>query len=133
MAGGEVFVIDRVVTNPGCARRFVDTYLAEYAPAGRMNQQRALHHSVRPVMRCAARSRESAGTASLRRGECTAATIASTSCAAVAGSVTPACSGGAGLWLIFGANRSTTAGSPVSADADGPRPGVGARSLQLPA
>jgi hypothetical protein len=29
---GEVFVIDRVVTRPGCARRFVDTYLAEYAP-----------------------------------------------------------------------------------------------------
>ncbi len=24
MADGEVFVIDRVVTRPGCARRFVD-------------------------------------------------------------------------------------------------------------
>jgi hypothetical protein len=30
-----VFVIDRVVTRPGCARRFVDTYLAEYAPGAR--------------------------------------------------------------------------------------------------
>src|SRR5689334_7331064 len=35
MAGGEVFVIDRVVTRPGCARAFVDTYLAEYAPGAR--------------------------------------------------------------------------------------------------
>lgn len=35
MAHGEVFVIDRVVTRPGCARRFVDTYLAEYAPGAR--------------------------------------------------------------------------------------------------
>jgi hypothetical protein len=33
MAGGCVFVIDRVVTRPGCARRFVDTYLAGYARA----------------------------------------------------------------------------------------------------
>jgi hypothetical protein len=32
MADGEVFVIDRVVTRPGCARDFVDTYLAEYVP-----------------------------------------------------------------------------------------------------
>ncbi|OBK34164.1 hypothetical protein A5659_01655 [Mycobacterium sp. 1165196.3] len=32
MADGEVFVIDRVVTRPGCARRFVDAYLADYAP-----------------------------------------------------------------------------------------------------
>lgn len=35
MADGEVFVIDRVVTRPGCARRFVDAYLAEYAPGAR--------------------------------------------------------------------------------------------------
>ncbi|EFG79416.1 hypothetical protein HMPREF0591_0675 [Mycobacterium parascrofulaceum ATCC BAA-614] len=35
MAGGHVFVIDRVVTRPGCARRFVDAYLAEYAPGAR--------------------------------------------------------------------------------------------------
>ncbi len=35
MADGEVFVIDRVITRPGCARRFVDTYLAEYAPGAR--------------------------------------------------------------------------------------------------
>jgi hypothetical protein len=32
MVDGRVFVIDRVVTKPGCARTFVDTYLAEYAP-----------------------------------------------------------------------------------------------------
>jgi hypothetical protein len=35
MADGEVFVIDRVVTRPGCARQFVDTYLTEYAPGAR--------------------------------------------------------------------------------------------------
>ncbi|OBG38328.1 hypothetical protein A5672_16560 [Mycobacterium alsense] len=35
MADDRVFVIDRVVTRPGCARRFVDTYLAEYAPGAR--------------------------------------------------------------------------------------------------
>lgn len=31
----EVLVVDRVVTEPGCARRFVDSYLAGYAPAAR--------------------------------------------------------------------------------------------------
>lgn len=35
MADGRVFVIDRVVAKPGCARKFVDTYLAEYAPGAR--------------------------------------------------------------------------------------------------
>ena len=35
MANDEVFVIDRVVTRPGCARRFIDAYLAEYAPGAR--------------------------------------------------------------------------------------------------
>lgn len=35
MADGAVFVIDRVVTQPGCARRFVEAYLAEYAPGAR--------------------------------------------------------------------------------------------------
>jgi hypothetical protein len=35
MADGEVYVIDRVVTQPGCARKFVDSYLAEYAPGAR--------------------------------------------------------------------------------------------------
>lgn len=35
MANGEVFVIDRVITRPGCARRFVDSYLGEYAPGAR--------------------------------------------------------------------------------------------------
>ena len=32
---GAVFVIDRVVTRPGCARRFVDAYLTSYAPGAR--------------------------------------------------------------------------------------------------
>ena len=31
----EVFVVDRVVTAPGCAQRFIDAYLAGYAPAAR--------------------------------------------------------------------------------------------------
>ena len=35
MADGRVFVIDRVVTKPGCTKKFVDTYLAEYAPGAR--------------------------------------------------------------------------------------------------
>ena len=35
MSDGVVYVIDRVVTRPGCARRFVDAYLAEYAPGAR--------------------------------------------------------------------------------------------------
>ena len=35
MADGDVFVIDRVVTRPGRARRFVDAYLSEYAPGAR--------------------------------------------------------------------------------------------------
>lgn len=35
MADGRVFVIDRVVTKPGCARKFVQTYLAGYAPGAR--------------------------------------------------------------------------------------------------
>lgn len=32
---GEVFVVDRVVTRPGCAKAFVESYLAEYAPDAR--------------------------------------------------------------------------------------------------
>lgn len=35
MADGEVFVIDRVVTRPGRAREFIDTYLNGYAPGAR--------------------------------------------------------------------------------------------------
>lgn len=35
MTIGEVFVIDRVLTKPGQARRFVERYLAEYAPGAR--------------------------------------------------------------------------------------------------
>ncbi|HVQ84336.1 MAG TPA: hypothetical protein VER10_05010 [Mycobacterium sp.] len=35
MANGQVIIIDRVVTRPGRARRFVDRYLAEYAPGAR--------------------------------------------------------------------------------------------------
>ena len=36
MADGRVFVIDRAMTKPGCARTFVDSYLAEYAPGARL-------------------------------------------------------------------------------------------------
>ena len=32
MTEREVFVVDRVITRPGRAREFIDTYLAEYAP-----------------------------------------------------------------------------------------------------
>lgn len=35
MSDGQVYVIDRVITRPGCARNFVDTYLSGYAPAAR--------------------------------------------------------------------------------------------------
>lgn len=31
----EVFVVDRVVTRPGCAQKFIDAYLAGYAPGAR--------------------------------------------------------------------------------------------------
>jgi hypothetical protein len=35
VADGAVYVIDRAVARPGCARTFVDRYLAEYAPGAR--------------------------------------------------------------------------------------------------
>ncbi|KDE12239.1 hypothetical protein [Rhodococcus aetherivorans] len=35
MADETIFVVDRVVTKPGCAREFVDSYVAEYVPGGR--------------------------------------------------------------------------------------------------
>ena len=35
MAHETIYVIDRVVTKPGCARRFVDAYVTEYVPGGR--------------------------------------------------------------------------------------------------
>jgi hypothetical protein len=35
MSEGQIFVIDRVVTQPGRCREFVDRYLAEYAPGAR--------------------------------------------------------------------------------------------------
>jgi hypothetical protein len=35
MAEGRIFVIDRMVSKPGCARTIVDTYLADYAPGAR--------------------------------------------------------------------------------------------------
>jgi hypothetical protein len=35
VADGAVYVIDRVVTRPGCAKAFIDSYLAEYAPGAR--------------------------------------------------------------------------------------------------
>ena len=42
MADGGVYVIDRVVTRPGCARKFVDLYLSEYAP-GAVERGMTLH------------------------------------------------------------------------------------------
>ncbi|MBO0863593.1 MAG: hypothetical protein J2P16_00780 [Mycobacterium sp.] len=45
MADGQVYVIDRVVTATGCARKFVDAYLSGYAPGARgrgMTLQRVL-------------------------------------------------------------------------------------------
>ncbi|OBI49339.1 hypothetical protein A5707_16825, partial [Mycobacterium kyorinense] len=42
---GQVYVIDRVITRPGCAKTFVDTYLSGYAPGARsrgMTLQRVL-------------------------------------------------------------------------------------------
>jgi len=35
MADETIYVIDRVVTKPGCARQFVDAYVADYVPGGR--------------------------------------------------------------------------------------------------
>jgi hypothetical protein len=35
MADGRIFVIDRMVTKPGCARTIIDSYLADYAPGAR--------------------------------------------------------------------------------------------------
>jgi hypothetical protein len=35
MTDGLIFVIDRMVTKPGCARTIIDTYLADYAPGAR--------------------------------------------------------------------------------------------------
>lgn len=32
---GEVYVIDHVTTRPGCAKVFIENYLAEYAPGAR--------------------------------------------------------------------------------------------------
>ena len=32
---GDVYVVDRVVTQPGCAKDFIDYYLTEYAPGAR--------------------------------------------------------------------------------------------------
>ena len=35
MTDSLIFVIDRMVTKPGCARTIIDTYLADYAPGAR--------------------------------------------------------------------------------------------------
>src|SRR3984957_445782 len=35
MTDGLIFVIDRMVTKPGCARTIIDTFLADYAPGAR--------------------------------------------------------------------------------------------------
>lgn len=43
-----VFVIDRVLTKPGQTRRFVDRYLAEYAPGARERGMTLLNVLVSP-------------------------------------------------------------------------------------
>lgn len=48
MGEGAVYVIDRVVTRPGCARRFVDAYLAGYAPGARSRGMTLEHVLVSP-------------------------------------------------------------------------------------
>ncbi|TQR86589.1 hypothetical protein D8S82_10540 [Mycobacterium hodleri] len=45
---GEVYVVDRVITKPGCAKRFVDAYLAEYAPGARQRGMTLCHVLVSP-------------------------------------------------------------------------------------
>jgi hypothetical protein len=35
MGDGEVYVVDRVITRPGCAKEFVDACLSRYAPGAR--------------------------------------------------------------------------------------------------
>lgn len=48
MADGEVFVIDRVVTRPGCARPFIDSYLSDYAPGARQRGMNLVNILVSP-------------------------------------------------------------------------------------
>ncbi|MCV7259371.1 hypothetical protein [Mycobacterium shimoidei] len=53
MTDDQVYVIDRVITRPGCAKTFVDAYLSGYAPGARgrgMTLQRVL---VSPPIWCA--------------------------------------------------------------------------------
>jgi hypothetical protein len=50
MTDGRVFVIDRVVTKPGCARAFVDIYLAQYAPGARSRGMRLCEVLVSPPL-----------------------------------------------------------------------------------
>lgn len=35
MDDNKVYVVDRIVTRPGCAQRFLKTYMTEYAPGAR--------------------------------------------------------------------------------------------------
>ncbi|TQK27293.1 hypothetical protein [Arthrobacter sp. SLBN-53] len=48
MADGEIFVIDRVITRPGRARQFVDSYLSGYAPSARERGMRLVNLLVSP-------------------------------------------------------------------------------------
>lgn len=48
VADGEVYVIDRVITRPGCAKRFVDAYLLGYAPEARRRGMRLQRMLVSP-------------------------------------------------------------------------------------
>ncbi len=35
MSDSTIYIIDRIVLEPGCARAFIDAYLSEYAPGAR--------------------------------------------------------------------------------------------------
>jgi hypothetical protein len=48
MPDGSVYVIDRVITRPGRARDFVDTYLSGYAPGARARGMTLEHVLVSP-------------------------------------------------------------------------------------
>jgi hypothetical protein len=127
-ADGEVFVIDRVLTRPGCARRFIDTYLAEYAPGARDRGMTLRDVLVSPPIWFDDDVNTVTITWTLpnvrawwdmtwkgrRRSPPSAAATAFTSASTVSGSVTPARSGGSGTWVILGPKLSTTEGSPVS-------------------
>lgn len=48
MPDGAVYVIDRVITRPGCARDFVDSYLSGYVPGATQRGMTLEHVLVSP-------------------------------------------------------------------------------------